>query len=565
MGDEIIEQLLLCVRNCIAEKIPCDEAIGKLRTILSGNSDAVSALLDVLTALNSELGDTKENSETFKLLSALIDEVLPAEVLSLELNALGAEEKQTKSKIVKSKTRIYYKQIKFNLLREESEGYAKLITEILSVQPTTSSDEVLLTIERLIGQFNLDPNRVLDIILDGFENNLDELRDILLLKFVFCEKSEYTTMDLYRVASILCQEDLVDIRSLFNMISPTQNHIVEENKRLIELVKKRAAKAEIISTGSLADSSLTTASSAMLANNEGPERMEAVVVSAVSFGAASQSQVMEDAKLAGSSFDDLDVLPRNQKLGLLCALLEHGSWAMAKQLLDRLPEGYPTGVRKRFTRRISAAIANIIGYSIEPFYKQKYSNWRNEPVRGRDSWKRFTAPVEQMNKWEDLTSLVYPLITYIGPYICVRHEVAIKLIRLILAFLDDEAAKESPAFDSLNILIMDMCDGALVPAAHCSNPTLLIVKSCGRFFNGFLHDRYRIYGRWKNVHTARCWALNVQRGKVLGMTRYAMKRLSKDTAKVVGRQLGSFVTPIRPVVDSMRFLSILNSMFCHIV
>lgn len=44
-----------------------------------------------------------------------------------------------------------YKQLKFNLLREESEGYAKLLTEILST--SLNSDQVILIIERLIGKF----------------------------------------------------------------------------------------------------------------------------------------------------------------------------------------------------------------------------------------------------------------------------------------------------------------------------------------------------------------------------------------------------------------------------
>jgi len=52
---------------------------------------------------------------------------------------------------------------------------------------------------------------------------------------------------------------------------------------------------------------------------------------------------------------------------------------------------------------------------------------------------------------------------------------------------------------------------------------------------------HRIYHRWRTIHTDRCWDLNLQRGKVLGMTRYIMKRLSKETAKVMGRQLGKWV------------------------
>lgn len=48
------------------------------------------------------------------------------------------------SKCVKTKTRLFYKQARFNLLREENEGYAKLISELLAApmrsDPTTNED-----------------------------------------------------------------------------------------------------------------------------------------------------------------------------------------------------------------------------------------------------------------------------------------------------------------------------------------------------------------------------------------------------------------------------------------
>lgn len=39
------------------------------------------------------------------------------------------------------------------MLREESEGYAKLISELLAVRSATTTDEALLTVERLIGEW----------------------------------------------------------------------------------------------------------------------------------------------------------------------------------------------------------------------------------------------------------------------------------------------------------------------------------------------------------------------------------------------------------------------------
>ncbi len=100
-------------------------------------------------------------------------------------------------KINKVRTNMLYKQTKFNLLREESEGYSKLLVCLLEhlVQPldyywTSSSPQshqviaeqrlsdieekttiVIQNITSLIGTFDLDPNRVLDIVLDAFISN----------------------------------------------------------------------------------------------------------------------------------------------------------------------------------------------------------------------------------------------------------------------------------------------------------------------------------------------------------------------------------------------------------
>ena len=100
-------------------------------------------------------------------------------------------------KIVRTKTNLLYKQTKFNLLREESEVYSKLGVEMVEhlVQPLDyywSADKakkkithqdlagmrmadiesktktLMENITCLIGYFDMDPIRVLDIILDGF-------------------------------------------------------------------------------------------------------------------------------------------------------------------------------------------------------------------------------------------------------------------------------------------------------------------------------------------------------------------------------------------------------------
>ncbi|KAG0493332.1 hypothetical protein HPP92_004326 [Vanilla planifolia] len=78
-----------------------------------------------------------------------------------------------KAKEVRINTRLLYQQTKFNLLREESEGYAKLVTLLCQIGADaanqSSSVAIISIIKSLIGHFDLDPNRVFDIVLDCFE------------------------------------------------------------------------------------------------------------------------------------------------------------------------------------------------------------------------------------------------------------------------------------------------------------------------------------------------------------------------------------------------------------
>ncbi|KAG5921097.1 hypothetical protein E4U42_005990 [Claviceps africana] len=72
---------------------------------------------------------------------------------------------------VRQATNLLYRQANYNLLREETEGYSKLITELFSTNSATPPAPELAqqTFERvkgLIGTFDLDVGRALDVTLD---------------------------------------------------------------------------------------------------------------------------------------------------------------------------------------------------------------------------------------------------------------------------------------------------------------------------------------------------------------------------------------------------------------
>lgn len=78
---------------------------------------------------------------------------------------------------IRQSTNLLYRQANYNLLREETEGYSKLVTELFttsSAEPPSSEvvQAAFNKVMGLIGTFDLHPGRVLDVTLDVFASVL---------------------------------------------------------------------------------------------------------------------------------------------------------------------------------------------------------------------------------------------------------------------------------------------------------------------------------------------------------------------------------------------------------
>jgi THO complex subunit 2 len=141
-----------------------------------------------------------------------------------------------KSKEVRVNTRLLYQQTKFNLLREESEGYAKLVTLLCQVGSDlacqNSSSVTISIIKSLIGHFDLDPNRVFDIVLECFEvypdsNIFHQLiplfpkshaAQILGFKFQYYQRLDVNSpvpSGLFRTAALLVKSGFIDLDNVY--------------------------------------------------------------------------------------------------------------------------------------------------------------------------------------------------------------------------------------------------------------------------------------------------------------------------------------------------------------
>ncbi|KAJ2757338.1 THO2 plays a role in transcriptional elongation [Coemansia pectinata] len=196
-------------------------------------------------------------------------------------------------KYIRLNTTVNFKQTKFNLVSEQGEGFSKLVTLIqatmAAVVPHQISSDILravsdnpgaesrgsvvlhalrsledlqqrvrcllVDVNRLIGVFNLDPNRVLDIILDCFmssvrfywafyialldaspwcQSQADSLKVAQLVGwklqfYINGPASDYKYMDeLTTMAGLLITHRLIRLPDLYSMLQPSTSEAVDK-------------------------------------------------------------------------------------------------------------------------------------------------------------------------------------------------------------------------------------------------------------------------------------------------------------------------------------------------
>jgi len=139
----------------------------------------VHIFLEIFWIIGFKILENKEHTEKYQhLLWKLVSKKLIEKEIILqrldERHLIGSK-LLNKSKYEKRYRRIQVRgkleQNKYNLFREENEGYSKLITELLQGNNiiTQNLKIVKQNIFSLIGYFDIDPNRALDVILTAYE------------------------------------------------------------------------------------------------------------------------------------------------------------------------------------------------------------------------------------------------------------------------------------------------------------------------------------------------------------------------------------------------------------
>ncbi|PHH71457.1 hypothetical protein CDD80_5254 [Ophiocordyceps camponoti-rufipedis] len=159
------------IRAVVDGRLEAADAGNCVKVILGDQpSDAdASCFLDTLSVMVDDDSQLCRPALRDFLIATAVSPALMREVLDAQLLQQLGLIRDTFARLgVRQATNLLYRQANYNLLREESEGYSKLITEIFitNAMPPPPPERTFERVKALIGTFDLDVGRVLDVTLD---------------------------------------------------------------------------------------------------------------------------------------------------------------------------------------------------------------------------------------------------------------------------------------------------------------------------------------------------------------------------------------------------------------
>lgn len=484
-----------------------------------------------------------------------------------------------KSKEVRVNTRLLYQQTKFNLLREESEGYAKLITLLCQGSEVCSHNTSAATvgiIKSLIGHFNLDPNRVFDIVLECFELQPDynvflnlipifpksNASQILGFKFHYYQRLEVNStvpFGLYQLTAILVKKEYIDLDSIYAHLLPNDDEAFEHYN---VFSVKRLDEANKIGKINLA----ATGKDLMDDEKQGDVTVDLFAALEMACEAATERS---------------SELETSQTLGLLIGFLVVDDWYHANILLRRLLPLNPVE---------HIRICDGLFRLIEKTISSSYQLVRQPQVQAKEGGSDFmeTESNSSNRSFIDLPKELFEMLTSVGPYLHRDTLLLQKVCRVLRGYY-------LSALKSVNSGVEVGLNGSRTPRLHLKEARLNIEEALGTCLLPSLQlipanpavgqeiwavlsllpyeARYRLYGEWEKDDECNPMVLSAKQIAKLD-TRRILKRLAKENLKQLGRmvaklahanpmtvlrtivhQIEAYRDMIAPVVDAFKYLT----------
>ena len=539
---------------------------------------------------------------------------------------------------VRVNTKLVYNQQKFNLLREarcppgatggvaqnerndpniaspqESEGYAKVLTVLNNGSASSITADnvhaVARTLQSLIGCFDLDPNRVFDLVLDSLAEQpgnaallhlvalFDAAKAAQLLGFKFQWHARWggedtpsggvgpsgrTPFGLYKAAAVLITSGVVTLDAVYAHLAPTDAAGAEQT------AAQRAEAAAAVKR-----------------------------IGVVNLAAKEEPAAVDDRNRRQSAPAPLPTqqpaapaVPDNQKYGLVAGLLANGEWDTAKGLIQRLqragmdPLSQPLAADE--LRRLMLARTQHLTPLLAPspvLVATSPGGSSADAPSAMDATPSAEDAAAHAAKHPSLPGDVLDMLSHLAWRLSGDVRLFTRVVRLLRSHLlaastpaaaAAACAAPGPGGDELSAsnaaaavseaapaAVRDQVDAALrtcILPALClvpSNPAAAIeVWALLRLFP--YTTRFRLYSDWRAATSgdgappALCGAC----AEALQETKKVLRRLSKDNVKDFGRKLGkvahscplvvmhtllaqieAYSSMIPPVVEALKYLS----------
>ncbi|KAL0698843.1 hypothetical protein Bca4012_054965 [Brassica carinata] len=428
---------------------------------------------------------------------------------------------------VRLNTRLLYQQTKFNLLREESEGYAKLITLLCRGSAGSSHNASAATmgiIKSLIGHFDLDPNRVFDI---------SHASQILGFKFQYYQRLEVNSpvpSGLYKLTALLVKKDFINLESIYAHLLPKDEEVFEDYNTYSA---KRFEEA----------------------NNIGKINL-----------AATGKDLMEDEKQGDFKVDlyaalDMETeavtertpeLENNQTLGLLDGFLSVDDWKHANIMFERLAPLNPVahnhicdGLFRLVSELRLFCLQMLIEKRITHAYRiARQTRFQNSSSAGSE--KITHAANTTADKTCQYFKEVFQMLVTVGPYLYRNTQLLQKICRVLRDYyLSQEKDARFRVEEALGTCLLPSLQ--LIPANPAVGHEIWEVMSLLPY-----EARYRLYGEWEKDDERNPLLLAARQVAKLD-TRWILKRLAKENLKPLGRMVAKLahanpMTVLRTIV-----------------
>ena len=488
---------------------------------------------------------------------------MPEELLeALDLWAAKA----VQALVVRARTNEYYRQQKFNLLHEETEGYAKLIDALHSAfaaQQSPASSPALLgqRVTALIGYFDLDPNRVVDLLLSIYHplassHNLPVFLSLLPLFNPahvsqiagfkcqqYAQAGEALPVTFVDVLACLIREGRMDVEAVWSHLTPSDEELVRVRT---EWLVDETAKASKVGMASLVgaeekreEKEEKKEPARDVTKEPAQNRNEAGLVMGEPLVSVPPSLVLtQPAPLPSSPFTP----QQSGKFLLLASLIAAHAWPHAERVLGFMraldPVSHPA---------VSAALCTYVQLLIEPFMTAISSPFR--VLRGSGAGKGGGLRDVTVDVAVDddallaLPAVLQPALSLLGHFLHTDPVLFTQLCRLFSHVLTSHKKRHTGpavAYEPPPVL-SSLITSTLIPAY-----TLLpsAVSYCSALWTVLsllpYPVRFRVYGEWHRSLASSHLYLQVAHDVVVQKTKYFRKRISSAKVKECSRLLLKF-------------------------